>query len=442
MLEIPKYSFALGDSFAGQVQPQLLAFVHAARQGIDVVPVWSMSRRQRLVAGATPSSIRSEVDAAVESTGWAGRRFIGSGRVGIATVDPLLRCCDWFTLDVAHLPNRTASVTSIGDFVERHSCLIGSVRIEGMDRPLEITPDIFLRTAHHYLPAIEEAGRVYRYIADRVGAGRFVTEIAMDQAGYPRTAEELLLILAMVASEKIPVQAIAPKFPGHFHRGIDFVGNVARFEAELDDVLQVISHGVQALGLPRTLKASLHSGDDKHTLFPAIGRVLAKRDAGIHLRSCATSWLEVVAGLAGAGGAGLELARAIYAGARQRFEPLAAAYQEAVRIHRGSLPTAATVNAWSSDEFLRALRHEPGNPRYNPHLRQLLAIAFNIAARMGKRYLDVLAEHQEAIARNVTANLRDRHLLPAFGGPGASRATASRRGSGTSPLRAARRPAA
>jgi hypothetical protein len=61
-----------------------------------------------------------------------------------------------------------------------------------------------------------------------------------------------------------------------------------------------------------------------------------------------------------------------------------------------------------------ALRHDPSNPAFNPHLRQLLHVGFKIAAKMGKRYLDALEKHEATVARNVTENLYERHLKPLF----------------------------
>ena len=54
------------------------------------------------------------------------------------------------------------------------------------------------------------------------------------------------------------------------------------------------------------------------------------------------------------------------------------------------------------------------HPAFNPHFRQLLHVAFKVAAQMGDRYLKMLVECEETIAQNVTNNLYDRHLRPLF----------------------------
>ena len=49
----------------------------------------------------------------------------------------------------------------------------------------------------------------------------------MDETDSPQTPVELLIILAAIADEKIPIQTIAPKFTGRFNKGVDYVGDVA-----------------------------------------------------------------------------------------------------------------------------------------------------------------------------------------------------------------------
>lgn len=46
----------------------------------------------------------------------------------------------------------------------------------------------------------------------------------MDETDAPQTPVELLLILAAIADEGIPVQTLAPKFTGRFNKGVDYSG--------------------------------------------------------------------------------------------------------------------------------------------------------------------------------------------------------------------------
>jgi hypothetical protein len=261
---------------------------------------------------------------------------------------------------------------------------------------------------------VKEAGRVYRHVAGLKGADRFITEVSLDETDSPQTPPELLLILAALADEGVPTQTIAPKFTGRFNKGVDYVGDVAQFEREFNEDLAVIAHAVKQYPLPATLKLSIHSGSDKFSIYEPIRRGLARFQAGLHLKTAGTTWLEEVIGLAEAGGTGLALAKEIYAQALEQGAALCAPYATVIDIDWKKLPSAGTVKGWSSAQFVSAVRHDQKNKAYNPHLRQLLHVGYKIAARMGNRYLDALEAAEDSVSRNVTENLFARHLKPLF----------------------------
>jgi len=53
------------------------------------------------------------------------------------------------------------------------------LRIEGLAAPLEIHADVLRATAEKFLLAIQEAGRIYRHVAERKQS--FVTEVSVDE---------------------------------------------------------------------------------------------------------------------------------------------------------------------------------------------------------------------------------------------------------------------
>jgi len=119
-------------------------------------------------------------------------------------------------------------------------------------------------------------------------------------------------------------------------------------------------------------------------------------------------------GLAAAGGDGLELTKEIYAQAIDHKDELCAPYAAVIDIDPVRLPAVDEVRHWSSEQFTAALRHVPGNAAYNSSFRQLLHVGFKIAAKMGRRYLDLLEGYEPVIAKNVTDNLYRRHIAPVF----------------------------
>ena len=260
------------------------------------------------------------------------------------------------------------------------------------------------------------SGPVTAHIEAAKTAGSFITEVSMDETDTPQTPVELLVILAAIADEGIPAQTIAPKFSGRFNKGVDYVGDVSRFAVEFERDLAVIRFAVEQFGLPETLKLSIHSGSDKFSIYRPINEALKKFDAGLHLKTAGTTWLEELIGLALAGGEGLVIAGEVYSKALARMDELCGPYATVIDIDKTKLPAPEDVAKWDGERFAATLRHDPSNRRYNPSFRQLLHVGYKVAAEMGPRFLRALERYEPTIAENVTANLYDRHIRPVFMG--------------------------
>jgi hypothetical protein len=414
MLRIGKYSMGIGDRFGRQGRAQLRAVMMAKARGVEVVPVWNKSYREHMMVRTAPADVRREADQATAALGWTGAYHVDADHIGLHNVGPFLDTHDFFTIDVADFIGKEADADAVRGFVSRQARLAAPLEIPGVEEPLRISTARLARSARAYLPAVREAGRIYRRVATARGEGRFITELSMDEVDAPQTPEDLLVILAAVAEEGIPLQTIAPRFSGLFAKGVDYRGDVAWFSRELSRTLGVIGFAARELGLPPGLKLSVHSGSDKLSLYGPIRSALRRHDAGLHLKTAGTTWLEELIGLAEGGADGLAIAGEIYAQALARRDELCEPYAAVLDLEPARLPPADTVARWDGEAFAAALRHDPACPRYNPHLRQLLHVAYKLAAEMGPRYLDALDRHEAAIARNVTANLFDRHLARVF----------------------------
>ncbi len=411
-MELGKYSFGIGDRFGRQGKAQLAAMVRAKAAGIDVTPVWNKSYREHSIIGTEPGDVRREADAAVAACTWDGPYFVDADHIGLGNVDRFMEASDFFTLDVADVIGQQAAEADVEAFVSRHQALVGTLRIDGMERALEVSAADLKAIASKYLAAVKQAGRIYRHIESHKGAGRFVTEVSMDETDTPQTPVELLVILATVADEGIPAQTVAPKFSGRFNKGVDYVGDRDVFAAEFEQHLAVIAYAIRQFGLPEDLKLSVHSGSDKFSIYEPIQQALRKFDAGLHLKTAGTTWLEELIGLAAAGDDGLAIAKEIYRQALARIDELCGPYATVIEIRKSRLPDPQVVARWDGSLFAQALRHDPFCACYNPHLRQLLHVAYKIAAEMGPRFIEALEQHEDAIAVHVTANLYDRHICP------------------------------
>lgn len=409
-----KYSMGVGDRFGRQGKAQLAALMKAAQQGVGITPVWNKSNREHTIIGTQPADVRKEADAAVKAVGWKGPYYVDADHIGLGNVDRFMDASDFFTLDVADFVGRSASAADIDSFVDKYFDLLGSHRIEGISQPIEIAESAMRSIAGKYLLAVQQAGEIFRCIEAVKGPGQFVTEVSMDETDAPQTPVELLVILAAIAEEGIPAETIAPKFSGRFNKGVDYVGDVNQFAEEFEQDLAVIRFAVQQLPLPHALKLSIHSGSDKFSLYGVIGRAIRKFNAGLHLKTAGTTWLEELIGLASSGGDGLAIAREVYTTALGRIDELCGPYATVIDIDRTKLPTPEEVGRWDGERFAAALRHDPSCPHYNPSLRQLLHVGYKVAAELGPRFLDALERYESTIAENVTANLFDRHIRPLF----------------------------
>ena len=283
-----------------------------------------------------PNPAESKADAAVAALGYQGQYFVDADHINLGNVDRFIEASDFFTIDVADYIGHTGSMEE------------------------------------RFLPAIREAGRIYRHIAEKKGADNFVTEVSMDEVDEAQTPEELRYILREIAREGIPVQTIAPKFTGRFNKGVDYRGDIAQFEREFEQDLLVIDEAVKTCGLPDNLKLSIHSGSDKFSIYPVMGRLIRKYDKGIHIKTAGTTWLEENIGLAVADSDALRLAKKIYVNALGRMEELAVPYATVIDIDAAALPSPEEVESWDAETYARTLRHNPSDPLYNPSFRQLI----------------------------------------------------------------------
>jgi len=414
MMKIEKFTFGVGDRFAHQAKAQLRAFQMAAERGIDITPVWNKSNREHLIVGSEPSSVEAAAAIAIRESGWNKPWHVDADHINLDTVDRFIAPSDFYTLDVAHFIGKPAPDAEIQAFVARHPELVGTLAIPGVDKPISTTPAYVAEVASKYLAAVKAAGAIYRHIVAKKGAENFITEVSIDETDSPQTPPELLIILAAIADEKIPIQTIAPKFTGRFNKGVDYVGDTAQFAIEFSDDLAVIAYAIEKYHLPETLKLSVHSGSDKFSIYGAIRDAIRRTGAGLHLKTAGTTWLEELIGLAEAGSEGLALAKEVYAEAFAHKEELCEPYAAVIDIDYAKLPSPEVVKGWTAEQYTDALRHVQKNPNFNPNVRQLLHVGYKVAAKMGDRYLNMLRRSEESISRNVTQNIFDRHIKPLF----------------------------
>ncbi|RIH63041.1 hypothetical protein D1164_21660 [Mariniphaga sediminis] len=413
-MKLGKYSFGVGDRFNHEGEAQLRAILNANKKGVEVSPVWNKSNREHNTIHSEPLGTREEADAAVKNLGWDKPYFVDADHINLTNVDRFIDHADFFTLDVAMYIGNASSPEDVAAFKKSCASLGTNVTIPGISEPVQISDELLEEEAGKYLAAVKEAGKIYRHIEAKKGAGNFVTEVSMDEVEAPQTPVDMFFILKMIADEKIPAQTIAPKFTGRFNKGVDYVGDVEQFTKEFEQDVLVIDYAVKNFGLPENLKLSVHSGSDKFTIYPVMAEIIKKYDKGLHVKTAGTTWLEEVIGLAVSGDEGLAVANEIYKSALARKEELCGPYADVIDIDDSRLPSPEEVAGWTGEKFGNTLRHIPGHSDYNPNFRQLVHVGYKVAAEMGEKYTNLLKKYSNIVGGCVEENIYDRHLKRLF----------------------------
>ncbi|HUX96406.1 MAG TPA: tagaturonate epimerase family protein [Bacteroidales bacterium] len=411
---LEKYSIGMGDRFGHQGSAQLKAVINAGSKGIDITPVWNKSNREHTIIGTNPGDVRIEADTVIKKAGFKKPYFVDADHINLDTVDRFIESSDFFTIDVASYIGKSAEKYEIEEFLSSVTKYTGTLSLPGTKLTFKTPVSLVRKVAEKYLFAAIKAWDIYRQIEKIKGNGNFIVEVSMDEVPQPQTPVELFFILKMLALENIPLQTIAPKFSGRFNKGVDYVGDIEKFRSEFEADLLVIDYAIHEFGLPGNLKMSIHSGSDKFKIYPVIGSLIRKYDRGIHLKTAGTTWLEEIIGLAESGGEGLVFAKDIYIKSLGKIGELTAPYADVIDIKVSSLPSENEVSEWSSTDFADALRHNQDNIKYNSNMRQLLHVAYKLAAERMDEFYSLLDANEKIISRCVYENMYKRHICRLF----------------------------
>ncbi|MDR2433651.1 MAG: tagaturonate epimerase family protein [Treponema sp.] len=133
-----------------------------------------------------------------------------------------------------------------------------------------------------YGEAIGFAADMYgRFLKDGKYSADF--EISIDETSAPTTPLQHYFVARELIDAGVSFATMAPRFCGEFQKGIDYIGDLAQFEKEIKVHAAIARHF--------KYKLSIHSGSDKFSVFPAIGR----ESRGVfHIKTAGTNWLEAV----------------------------------------------------------------------------------------------------------------------------------------------------
>jgi hypothetical protein len=166
---------------------------------------------------------------------------------------------------------------------------------------------------------------MYQHLAKSAGARPFELEVSVDETDQPTSHAEHLYIANELKRLGVKWVSLAPRYVGRFEKGVDYIGDLATFEADF------AGHATIARQFG-PYKLSLHSGSDKFSIYPIVGRLSRGL---VHLKTAGSSYLEALRTIAALDA---DLFREIYGFARQRYETDRASYRASAELGRAPLP--------------------------------------------------------------------------------------------------------
>jgi hypothetical protein len=152
----------------------------------------------------------------------------------------------------------------------------------GEDRELRFSEDDLIKAAVKFSRAILFATRMYRRLRMLFGRRRFDFEVSIDETEEPTTPIEHFFLISEFKRLGVRIHSLALKFVGRFEKAVDYIGDLKEFESSFMEHLLISKQC-------GPYKISVHSGSDKFSIYPIIGRLASEN---IHLKTSGTSYLE------------------------------------------------------------------------------------------------------------------------------------------------------
>jgi tagaturonate epimerase len=259
-------------------------------------------------------------------------------------------------------------------------------RFEVEDLVLAFSETTLARAAAKYGAALAHTSLMFRHLAAAAGSRAFEFEVSVDETATPTSPLEHFFVASELKRLGVRWVSLAPRYVGRFEKGVDYIGDLAEFDAELAQHAAI----ARALG---PYKLSIHSGSDKFSVYP-----LFVRNAGelVHLKTAGTSYLEALRAIAQVEPG---FFREILALARARYEEDRATYHVSAELDKVPPP-----GELADDDLAGVLDQFDG--------REVLHVTFgSVLDRHGDRLRETLDAHEEAHYAALEAHFQ-RHLAP------------------------------
>ncbi len=294
-----KKSFGFGDRL-GLATPGHLA---AAQRFPDFAGIFAQqSIREMTRTQRTPEEVMSAARTALESAAYD--KPWGADGDHLKTPEDVQRVASagfcFFTIDPSAYVNNAADILDESalrqavDDLEKDGLFAGFdwrdyylprvFTVSSKLPPLRFDEETLFRAAVKYARATAHAELMGHAIASASG-GRGEIEVSVDETDSPTSPLEHLFFALELQRRGVPnLVSLAPRFIGDFEKGIDYRGDLQKFGEQLR-----VHVAIARFAGP--YKISIHSGSDKFSVYPVIGRVCREL---LHVKTAGTSYLEAL----------------------------------------------------------------------------------------------------------------------------------------------------
>jgi hypothetical protein len=274
-------SFGLGDRLGIATPGHIKVF-----EKLDVFPVFAQqSIRELNLTGRTYEDVLDAATFAVFREGY--RKGFGADGENLKTAEDveyaLSLAFSMITLDCSDYIKNDITAANAPSLPEKYRDKYLNKQFDiGEGAALSFSEEELKQCAAIYLDAINFAKGIYeRFLLSGKYDADF--EISIDETASVTTPLQHFFVARELLDAGVSFVTIAPRFCGEFQKGIDYKGDLAQFEKE------VKVHAAIARNLG--YKLSIHSGSDKFSAFPAIGR---EARGVFHVKTAGTNWLEAM----------------------------------------------------------------------------------------------------------------------------------------------------
>jgi len=285
-------SFGFGDRL-GLATPGHIAAV----RGTKFAPIFAQqSVRENTRTGRTPQQVMDDAKRAVDAAGWDSPWGADADHLKtLEDIPPFVEAgYTFFTVDPGEHVDNAADTDSMdvlrqkvaGLNWDEFSAFYLNQNGEQVWRQFAKSPqgevETLMRATVKYGKAIQHAVAMFQRLSEMKDAFDF--EVSVDETDAPTTPLEHFFIANELARKAVKFTSLAPRFIGRFEKGVDYIGDLDELDVELAKHAAVTAHFA-------TYKLSLHSGSDKFSVYPLIGKHWGER---IHVKTAGTSYLEAL----------------------------------------------------------------------------------------------------------------------------------------------------